>query len=45
MIMDSMGRGKFFGSGKNNLVVGEDRLEVRDAQKVSQQHEWSGVGK
>jgi hypothetical protein len=29
MIMDSMGRGKFFGSGKKNLVAGEDRLEVR----------------
>ena len=28
MIMDAMGRGKFFGGGKNNLVVGEDRLEV-----------------
>ena len=28
MIMDSTGRGKFFGSGKNNLVAGEDRLEV-----------------
>jgi hypothetical protein len=28
MIMESMGRGKFFGSGKNNLVVGKDRLEV-----------------
>jgi hypothetical protein len=28
MIMESMGRGKFFGGGKNNLVAGEDRLEV-----------------
>jgi hypothetical protein len=28
MIMDSMGRGKFFGSGKNNMVAREDRLEV-----------------
>jgi hypothetical protein len=28
MIMDSMGSGKFFGSGKNNLVAGEDRLEI-----------------
>ena len=28
MIMDATGRGKFFGGGKNNLVVGEDRLEV-----------------
>jgi hypothetical protein len=28
MIMDSMGRGNFFGSGKNNLVVGENRLQV-----------------
>jgi hypothetical protein len=28
MIMDAMGRGKFLGSGKNNLVSGEDRLEV-----------------
>jgi hypothetical protein len=28
MIMDSMVRGKFFGGGKNNLVEGEDRLEV-----------------
>ena len=29
MIMDPTGRGKFFGSGKNNLVAREDRLEVR----------------
>jgi hypothetical protein len=29
MIMDSTRRGKFFGGGKNNLVEGEDRLEVR----------------
>ena len=29
MIMDSMGKRKFFGGGKNNLVEGEDRLEVR----------------
>jgi hypothetical protein len=29
MIMDSTGRGKLFGSGKNNLVAGEDRLEVK----------------
>jgi hypothetical protein len=29
MIMDSMGRGKFLGGGKNNMVVGEDRLEER----------------
>jgi hypothetical protein len=28
MIMDSMRRGKFLGSGKNNLVAGKDRLEV-----------------
>jgi hypothetical protein len=28
MIMDAIGRGKFFGGGKNNLVKGEDRLEV-----------------
>jgi hypothetical protein len=28
MIMDSMGRGKLLRGGKNNLVVGEDRLEV-----------------
>jgi hypothetical protein len=28
MIMDSTGRGNLFGGGKNNLVVGEDRLEV-----------------
>jgi hypothetical protein len=28
MIIDSTRRGKFFGSGKNNFVVGEDRLEV-----------------
>jgi hypothetical protein len=28
MIMDSTGRGKFLGGGKNNMVVGEDRLEV-----------------
>jgi hypothetical protein len=27
MIMELMGRGKFFWSGKNNMVVGEDRLE------------------
>ena len=27
MIMDTMGRGKFMGSGKNKLVVGNDRLE------------------
>jgi hypothetical protein len=29
MMMDAMGRGNFFGGGKNNLVVGEDRLEVK----------------
>jgi hypothetical protein len=29
MIMDSTGRGKLFGGGKNNLVAGEDSLEVR----------------
>jgi hypothetical protein len=28
MIMDSMGRGNFLGGGKNNMVEGEDRLEV-----------------
>jgi hypothetical protein len=28
MIMDSTERGKLFGGGKNNLVVGEDRLEL-----------------
>jgi hypothetical protein len=28
MIMDSTRRGKGFGDGKTNLVVGEDRLEV-----------------
>ena len=28
MIMESMGRGEFFGDGKNNLVAREDRLEV-----------------
>ena len=28
-IMDATGRGNFFGGGKNNLVVGEDRLEVK----------------
>jgi hypothetical protein len=28
MLMDSKGRGKFFGSGKNNLVAGEYRFEV-----------------
>ena len=28
MIMDSMGWVKLFGGGKNNLVAGEDRLEV-----------------
>jgi hypothetical protein len=28
MIMDAMGRGKSMGSGKNNLVSGEYRLEV-----------------
>jgi hypothetical protein len=28
MIMDSTGRGKLFGSDKNNVVVGEERLEV-----------------
>jgi hypothetical protein len=28
MIMDSTGRGNFFGSGKNNLVAGDDRLEA-----------------
>jgi len=28
MIMDSTERGKLFGGGKNNLVAGEDRLEV-----------------
>jgi hypothetical protein len=28
MIMDSMGRGMFFGSGKNNLVEGEDISKV-----------------
>jgi hypothetical protein len=28
MIMDSMGKGKLFGSGKNNFVEGEDTLEV-----------------
>jgi hypothetical protein len=28
MIMESMKRGKFFRSGKNNLVAGNDRLEV-----------------
>jgi hypothetical protein len=28
MIMDSTRRGKFLGGGKNNLVEGEDRLEV-----------------
>jgi hypothetical protein len=28
IIMDYMGMGKFFGSGKNNWVAGEDRLEV-----------------
>jgi hypothetical protein len=28
MIMDTTRRGKFLGSGKNNLVSGEDRLEV-----------------
>jgi hypothetical protein len=27
MIMDSMGRGKLYGSGKNKLVVRKDRLE------------------
>jgi hypothetical protein len=29
MIMDSIGKGNFFWSGKNNLVAGEDRLELR----------------
>jgi hypothetical protein len=29
MIMNTMGRGKSMGSGKNSLVFGEDRLEVR----------------
>jgi hypothetical protein len=29
MIMDSMGRERLFESGKNSLVVGDDRLEVR----------------
>jgi hypothetical protein len=29
MIMNTMGRGKSMGSGKNGLVLGEDRLEVR----------------
>jgi hypothetical protein len=28
MIMDSTGRGKDLGGGKNNMVAGEDRLEV-----------------
>jgi hypothetical protein len=28
MIMDATGRGEFFGGGKNNLVAGEDILEV-----------------
>jgi hypothetical protein len=28
MIMESTGRGKLFGSGKNNLVAGKDILEV-----------------
>lgn len=28
MIMDATGMGKFLGSGENNLVYGEDRLEV-----------------
>ena len=28
MIMDSTGREELFGSDKNNLVEGEDRLEV-----------------
>jgi hypothetical protein len=29
MIMNTMGRGNSLGSGKNNLVFGEDRLEVK----------------
>ena len=29
MIMNTTGRGKSLGSGNNNLVFGEDRLEVR----------------
>jgi hypothetical protein len=29
MIMNIVGRGKSMGSGKNSLVFGEDRLEVR----------------
>jgi hypothetical protein len=29
MIMNTMGRGKSMGSGKNNLMFGEDGLEVR----------------
>jgi hypothetical protein len=29
MIMDSMGRRNFFGSVKKNLVVEEDRLEIK----------------
>jgi hypothetical protein len=29
IIMESMGRGKLFGGGKNNLVAREDRLDAR----------------
>jgi hypothetical protein len=29
MIMNTTGSGKSMGSGKNNLVFGEDRLKVR----------------
>jgi hypothetical protein len=29
MIMNTIGRGKSMGSGKNNLMFGDDRLEGR----------------
>jgi hypothetical protein len=45
MIMNTMGRGKSLGSGKNILVFGYDRLEVRMHMRVSQLLEWNGVGK
>jgi hypothetical protein len=43
MIMKTMGRRKSLGSGKNSLMFGEDGLEVRQTQRVSEWREWNGV--
>ena len=44
MIMESTGRGKFFRSGKNNLVAGNDRLEVGMHRRCLNYMKGFGVG-